>query len=75
MPKEASVFDAVYWGQAIGEVLYERLNSLAADALAEFGKSEAEFRKNLRYVQKARVLLPLAHHDDDLHHCWIWTSG
>lgn len=43
------ILGSFFVGKAFAEVLNERLGNAAADALAEFGKMEAEIRKEIRY--------------------------
>lgn len=42
------MLEAFFIGRALAETVNERLGNLAGDALAEFGKLEAEFRRTLR---------------------------
>ena len=44
------ILGSFFVGKAFAEVLNERLGNAAADALAEFGKMEADIRKEMRYV-------------------------
>lgn len=43
-----NVLEAFFVGRALAEVLNERLGAAAADALAEFGKLDAELRRGLQ---------------------------
>ena len=50
-----NVLDAFFLGRALAEVLNERLGAALGDALATFGKADAELRQALRELQEEVV--------------------
>lgn len=49
------MLDAFFLGRALAEVLNERLGAALGDALANFGKADAELRQALRELQEEVV--------------------